>query len=126
MVVRFGQQTAPMQPRTRLVAGALAGALTLAACGGGDDGGSGAQPGDPLPAVDDTGGDTAVDATPGPLAEGAGFVDLVGAEVVPAAEIPSNLLPDVIIDDLTNDRKVNFRNLVPQDKPILLWMYAPH
>jgi len=55
-----------------------------------------------------------------------GEVDLVGAEVIDAANIDTNLLPDVVVDDLTNDRKVNFRNLVPQDKPILLWMYAPH
>jgi hypothetical protein len=55
-----------------------------------------------------------------------GKVNLVGAEVIDAANIVTNLLPDVVVDDLTNDRKVNFRNLVPQDKPILLWMYAPH
>ena len=44
----------------------------------------------------------------------------------PAAEIDTNLLPSVVVDDLNNGRKVNFRNLVPQDKPVLLWMYAPH
>ena len=55
-----------------------------------------------------------------------GYVDLVGPDVVPAAEIDTNILPSVVVDDLNNDRKVNFRNLVPQDKPVLLWMYAPH
>ncbi len=61
-----------------------------------------------------------------PAATGAGFVDLVGPDVVPAAEIDTNMLPSVVVDDLTTDRKVNFRNLVPQDKPVLLWMWAPH
>jgi hypothetical protein len=32
----------------------------------------------------------------------------------------------VVVDDLGNGREVNFENLVPQEKPILLWMYAPH
>ena len=46
--------------------------------------------------------------------------------MIPAAEIDTNILPSVVVDDLNNGRKVNFRNLVPQDKPVLLWMYAPH
>ena len=55
-----------------------------------------------------------------------GRVDLIGEEVDAASQIQSNLLPDVVVDDLTNDRRGNFRNLIPQDKPVLLWMYAPH
>ena len=97
----------------------------LAACGG-SDAANGADPGGSLPAVEngETGDET--ESTTGPAATGAGFVDLVGPDVVAAAEIDTNLLPSVVVDDLTNDRKVNFRNLVPQDKPVLLWMYAPH
>lgn len=71
-----------------------------------------------------TGPDAATEAAPAQASDGR--VDLVGADVLDSSEIPTNLLPDVVLDDLTNDRKVNFRNLVPQDKPILLWMYAPH
>ena len=117
-----------MRPRSRIVAGTMAGALIVAACGGGgDDAGSGAQAGDPPPAVDSDGsGDVAADTPAAPAIEGAGFVDLIGAEVIPEADVASNLLPSVVLDDVTNGRKVNFRNLVPQDKPILLWMYAPH
>ena len=44
----------------------------------------------------------------------------------PAAEIDTNRLPSVVVDDLTNGRKVNFRNLVPQEKPILLWAMNGH
>jgi hypothetical protein len=61
-----------------------------------------------------------------PNAVEAGFVDLVGPDVLATSELETNMLPSVVVDDLTTDRKVNFRNLVPQDKPILLWMWAPH
>ena len=109
--------------------GAVAATLVLAACGGGSDSSeSGAESDESLPVVAETeDGDEPSDDTPAaPTATGAGFVDLVGPDVVPAAEIDTNLLPSVVVDDLTNDRKVNFRNLVPQDKPVLLWMYAPY
>ncbi len=61
-----------------------------------------------------------------PPVQVSGFVDLVGADVTAASDVESNLLPSVVVDDLGNERKVNFRNLVPQEKPILLWMWAPH
>jgi hypothetical protein len=121
--------------RRRLAAGAVAGTMILAACGGGgdsDQGASNAQPADALPEVDAaaTDGADAAEASPAadatPAAAGDGFVDLFGTDVVDGANIESNLLPDVVVNDLTNGREVNFRNLVPQEKPILLWMYAPH
>jgi|GEM_PF-7104264 len=133
--------------RRRFAAGTASATILLAACGGGsDDAGSAAQAGEALPSVDsgtDDGTDTDTDdaatdtdtdaddagsddgATP-VAASGAGLVDLIGPDVVADAEVSTNLLPDVVIDDLNNGRKVNFRNLVPQEKPILLWMYAPH
>jgi hypothetical protein len=112
-------------PRRRFAAGAVGAALALAACGGGSDSsGSGADAGDPLPDVEVD--DSPSDDGAAPAAVGAGYVDLVGPDVIPGAEIDTNLLPSVVVDDLTNDRKVNFRNLVPQEKPVLLWMWAPH
>ena len=117
-------------PRRPVLAGAVAGVLLLSACGGSD----GESSDERLPEADvttDDAGDT-TDAGGGaapevmPVAAGAGFVDLLGPDVVAASEFPENLLPDVVLDDVTNGRKVNFRNLVPQEKPILLWMYAPH
>lgn len=109
----------------------VASAVVLAACGGGaaDDESSlpAADAGDTAsqPASDDA---TAADAAvaDGPVALTGVQVDLVGPDVVPAAEIATNMLPSVVLDDISTGRKVNFRNLVPQDKPILLWMYAPH
>lgn len=104
--------------------------MLLAACGGGDAD-DGASAGDPLPeASADTAEATENAEAPAdaaaPAAVGAGFVDLVGPDVLDTSDFAENLLPSVVVDDLTNGRKVNFRNLVPQDKPILLWMYAPH
>jgi hypothetical protein len=111
----------------RIAAGAIIATLLLAACGGdSDSGGSEAQAGDPLPAADSGAESTAEAAVETPVAVGAGYVDLVGPDVIAASEIDTNLLPSVVVDDLTNDRKVNFRNLVPQEKPVLLWMWAPH
>ncbi len=113
---------------------AVAGTIVLSACGGGDDRGS-ESAGEPLPAVDDAAGSAAdVDADGGtdaaaaevPVALTGTQVDLVGTDVVAEAEIATNLLPSVVLDDVSTGRKVNFRNLIPQDKPVLLWMYAPH
>ena len=129
--------------RRRLAAGVAVGALTLAACGGGSDSSgpaAGAEPGVTLPTVgsvatsaDRPAATTPADEGPGspapvtpPAAAASGLVDLVGPDVAPAADIATNQLPDVVLDDVSNGREVNFRNLVPQDKPILLWMWAPH
>ncbi len=118
--------------RARRTAGVAAITLAIAACGGGSDSsGSGAESGEPLPAVDageagDAGEESTAENGAASATVGAGYVDLVGPDVIPAAEIDTNILPNVVVDDLNNDRKVNFRNLVPQDKPVLLWMYAPH
>ena len=81
----------------------------LAACGSGDDSGSG-------DAASSDNGSEAVD-TPAPPDE---------VEVTPEAEAATNQRPDVMVDDLIAGNQVNVRNLAPNDKPILLWMYAPH
>lgn len=122
--------------RTRRSVPALvaAGAIVLAACGGSDGDATDAAPAagvenegaDALPAVEEPVESGDVDGGV-PVSELLPTqVDLIGETVVAEAEIESNLLPPVVLDDLTTGRKVNFRNLVPQEKPILLWMYAPH
>jgi ABC-type glycerol-3-phosphate transport system substrate-binding protein len=35
-------------------------------------------------------------------------------------------LAQVIVDDLQGGGKVQFANLLPSDKPVLLWLWAPH
>jgi len=107
--------------RRRVTAGLVAGTMLLAACGGSDEG-SDAGSGEALPAVDES-SDSGEAA---PAAAAATVVDLVGTDVLPESEFDANLLPNVIVDDINTGRKVNFRNLVPQEKPILLWMFAPH
>ena len=74
--------------------------LVLAACGGGES--SSESAGSTLPALADV------------------------VELDPAADIAANQLPDVVVDDVGAGNKVNLRNVVPADTPILLWMYAPH
>ena len=69
------------------------------------------------PAGEDDGADVAASS---------GIADLLGPDVVATSEIETNGLPSVVVDDVTSGRKVNFRNLVPQDRPILMWMWAPH
>jgi hypothetical protein len=88
----------------KLVAATLAGAFVLAACGGGDSSDSGGDSASDLPAVV--------------------VADAVAVE--PGADLASNLLPDLIVDNLNDDNKVNLRNYGVGDKPILIWMWAPH
>lgn len=87
----------------KVAAATLAGALTLVACGGADSADSGGAA-DGLPAV------------------------VVADEVAldPAADLATNLLPDLVVDNLNDDNKVNLRNYGVGDKPILIWMWAPH
>jgi hypothetical protein len=53
-------------------------------------------------------------------------VDLGGPDVALASEIATNPFPDLVVDDVGRGTKVNIRNIVPADKPVLLWMWAPH
>ena len=74
--------------------------LALAACGGSESGGASELP--PAAAVADV------------------------TEIDPAADLATNLLPDLVVDNLNDDNKVNLRNYGVGDKPVLLWMWAPH
>lgn len=96
-------------------------ALTLAACNGGNPD-STAEPATDVATTPATAPPSPAD---GPITLLPSQVDLLGDTVVPEAEIPSNLLPAVVLDDLSSGRKVNFRNLIPQELPVLLWMWAP-
>jgi len=105
----------------RTLAALTALAVTLAACGGGTDDAT-------APPIDETPASAPASTAPPPARPVAllpSQVDLRSDSVLPEAEIESNLLPSVVLDDLSAGRKVNFRNLVPQDLPVLLWMWAP-
>lgn len=92
--------------RRRLVASAAGAALLLAACGGGDGDSSSSG------AVASSG------SAPAPVP------DLV--EVQAVADVATNQLPDLVVDDLGNDNKVNLRNYGVGDRATLVWMWAPH
>ena len=94
--------SSPRSLRRRTAAALLAGGLLLAACGGGDDSSSDASTGTEVAAPPDV------------------------TELDPAADTPTNQLPDVIVDDLINGNKVNLRNFAPADTVLLVWMWAPH
>ena len=94
----------------RVVAAAVAGAFLLAACGGGDDAG-------------DAGEASAEDADDG---AGGSEQSVDQLEVDPASDIATNVLPDVVLDDVGAGNKVNLRNVVPSDEPVLIWMWAPN
>lgn len=95
--------------RTRIVAAALAGGLTLAACGGG---GTSSAP---------VGADGATITLPTP-ADGP-IPDLpVTAEA--AAGSP---LPAVTVRQINGDGGfVQLKNALPSERPLLVWFWAPH
>jgi len=85
----------------------------LAACGGGS-GDSDSGGGDSSSAGNETEEVAEVPATPDETA--------VAAE----SDIETNILPDVVLDNVTLSNKVNLRNVIPSDRVVLLWMWAPH
>lgn len=51
---------------------------------------------------------------------------LFATDVQPASAIDSNPFPDLVVDDIGKDAKVNIANILPSDRPVLLWAWAPH
>lgn len=96
-----GEDEVMKQSRIRLTAAAAAAAFAVVACGGSEN-------------VESSGEDVST-------------VEITDAVAVdPAADLATNLLPDLVVDNLNDDNKVNLRNYGVGDKPILLWMWAPH
>jgi hypothetical protein len=86
----------------RILAAALAGGLSLAACGGG---------GSKLPD-----GVTLPEPAAGPVPELA--VD---------PESASSPLPEIAVRRLNGDGGwIQLKNVLPADKPLLVWFWAPH
>lgn len=72
-----------------------------------------------VPAGDAVAGDHVVGGRTGVRRE-------LGLALQPESNIPNNLLPSVEVHDVGQDRMVNFRNIFPADRPVLLWMWAPY
>jgi hypothetical protein len=112
-VMRRGSLTARLSIAT-------AGALILVACGGGGSGSDGDSAEEPADAATAEAGEAAEVSE-----ETFAGVDLGGEALDPASDIPTNLFPDLVVDDVSRGKKVNLRNLIPSEKPVLVWMWAP-
>ncbi|MGB3735965.1 MAG: hypothetical protein WA964_13495 [Ilumatobacter sp.] len=51
---------------------------------------------------------------------------LFASDVQPAAQFDGNPFPDLVVDDIGKDAQVNIKNILPSDRPVLLWAWAPH
>jgi hypothetical protein len=51
---------------------------------------------------------------------------LFAADVQPATQVDGNPFPDLVVDDIGKDAQVNIKNILPSDRPVLLWAWAPH
>ena len=89
--------------RNGMLVWGIAAMLAFVACGGDGSGETSGDEGEPPAVV---------------------VADVVAVD--PAADLATNLLPDLVVDNLNDDNKVNLRNYGVGDKPILLWMWAPH
>lgn len=50
----------------------------------------------------------------------------LGEALDPASGFDGNPLPDIVVDDVGNDAKVNVANILPAQRPVLVWAWAPH
>lgn len=84
-----------------------------------------------IDAVDDE-TETATDADePAPEPEPAVAPAEIGGrafatDVQPAADFDGNPFPDLVVDDVGRASEANIRNILPSDRPVLLWTWAPH
>ena len=106
-----GQPPSPTRRRFLAAAAGVVGLpAILAACGG--DGTAA------------TAADTASDPAAGQMTTGGR--DLGGRSSEARSQINTNLLPDLVVDDVGRGKQVNLRNVFPAPRPVLLWMWAPY
>ncbi|MEM9515847.1 MAG: hypothetical protein AAGA42_13435 [Actinomycetota bacterium] len=96
-----------MQMNRRHFAGLVAGGAVLAACGSDSE-------------SDDAASESGAADEPTGTAPPDDFI------VDPESNIDTNVLPDLVVDNVSDGNKINLRNTFPADQPVLLWMYAPH
>jgi hypothetical protein len=48
------------------------------------------------------------------------------SELSAASDFSENVLPDIQVDDVGREMKVNLRNVFPAERPVLFWLWAPH
>ncbi|MDG1266227.1 MAG: hypothetical protein P8O03_07870, partial [Ilumatobacter sp.] len=42
------------------------------------------------------------------------------------AQFDGNPFPNLVVDDVGRDGEANIANILPSDRPVLLWTWAPH
>lgn len=96
--------------------------IALTACAGTDAEQREATPSEAtqLAASDPTDG-----GQPGEVSDGPDVRRTLALDLRPDSDVPTNLLPSVEVHDVGQDRMVNFRNIFPAERPVLLWMWAP-
>ncbi len=50
----------------------------------------------------------------------------LAGELSAASDFDGNILPDLQVDDIRRGQSVNLRNVLPAERPVLFWMWAPH
>lgn len=50
----------------------------------------------------------------------------LGSSVEPVSEFDGNPFPDLVVNDVGRSGEANIRNILPSDRPVLLWTWAPH
>jgi len=51
---------------------------------------------------------------------------VLASEVRPESQFAGNPFPDLIVNDVGRGGQANLANLLPSDRPLLLWAWAPH
>ncbi|WP_040491787.1 hypothetical protein [Ilumatobacter nonamiensis] len=51
---------------------------------------------------------------------------VLATEVDPASQFDGNPFPDLVVEDVGRGGQANLANLLPADRPLLLWAWAPH
>ena len=50
----------------------------------------------------------------------------LATSVEPDAQFEGNPFPDLVVDDIGRGGEANIANILPSDRPVLLWTWAPH
>lgn len=50
----------------------------------------------------------------------------LGSALRPESDVVDNPLPALQVHDVGQDQMVEFRNIFPAERPVLLWMWAPY
>lgn len=50
----------------------------------------------------------------------------LATSVEPDAQFDGNPFPDLVVDDIGRSGEANIANILPSERPVLLWTWAPH